>query len=33
MAEFVQKSIEEMLPEMGHLKRLNIFSSDETRYK
>lgn len=32
MAEFAQKSIEEMLFEVEKMRKIGIFSTDETRY-
>ena len=31
MAEFVQQSIEEMLPELEQMERVGLFSTGETR--
>jgi hypothetical protein len=31
MAEFAQKSIEEMLPEVDRMKKIGLFTVDETR--
>jgi len=32
MAEFVQRSIEEMLPELDALRKCGLFTTEETRY-
>jgi hypothetical protein len=32
MAEFAQRSIEEMLGEVEKMRRVGLFSHDETRY-
>ena len=33
MAEFVQQSVEEMLPELEQMSRVGLFTDEETRYK
>jgi hypothetical protein len=32
MSEFVQQSVEEMLPELEQMQRLGLFTAEETKY-